>query len=289
MPGRHGGDGDDGTAGWLRGQLADALGRLRKADTECARLRAELEEARQHIRAQDEVDRILAVGLPAVASGETGPIARVQGPRAGGHRAPRDRGHLRIVKVVAFIVALSGLGLKGRVTRGAVRVGLAALLTAPAVGVAAGRAHLSPFVSIPPASALGPAWHTTGTPMPAASMLAVTRPRTAVVRSRPLVAPVPPPCPAQASPSPSPSSPSPSPSVSQPVPQPSWDPQQAQDGHSRGGRERDGQRTGQPSWQSPSDPPATVTPSDPPSSAPATPPPTVTPGATDSQPTPAST
>ena len=54
---------DEETAGWLRGQLAEMTGRLRKADTECARLRAELEEARQHIRAQSEVDRILAVGL----------------------------------------------------------------------------------------------------------------------------------------------------------------------------------------------------------------------------------
>ena len=269
MSPRHGKD----EVGWLRAQLE--------------RVTAERDRLQQHLDAQAELDAMLMTAAAAPTADMTEPIARVQGPRAGGHRAPRDRGHLRLVKVVAFIVALSGLGLKGRVTRGAVRVGLAALLTAPAVGVAAGRAHLSPFVSIPPASALGPAWHTTGTPMPAASMLAVTRPRTAVVRSRPLVAPVPPPCPAQASPSPSPSSPSPS--VSQPDPQPSWDPQQAQDGHSRSGRERDGQRTGQPSWQSPSDPPATVTPSDPPSSAPATPPPTVTPGATDSQPAPAST
>ncbi len=147
MSGRHDGDGE--TAGWLRGQLAEVIGRLRRAEGECDRLRAELEEARQHIRAQNEVDRILALGLPAAANGDTGPIARVQGPRATGHRAPRDRGHLRVVPplVIAACVALKA-ALKAAwiahpaATAAAGAAGSAVILTAAiAVVPGAARAH----------------------------------------------------------------------------------------------------------------------------------------------------
>jgi len=187
VSGRHDGDGE--TAGWLRGQLAEALGRLRKADSECARLAAELEEARQHIKAQNEVDRILAMGLPVAASGDTGPIARVQGPRAAAHRAPGER-HLRVVKVIVFAATLSGLGFRGW-RAGAVRAGLAALVTVPAVSVAASPAA-GAHEHAPGAAAPNPAASIySAVPILPPSAVAVTRPRPGLdVRSSRVAPPV---------------------------------------------------------------------------------------------------
>ena len=102
-------DGDGDAAGVLLAELA-------KLEAERDRLNAEVEMYKRQLMAQADLSALLE-GRPA-ADG-TGPIARVPGPRAAGHRAPRDRSHLRVVKVIVFIVALSGLGLKGRLARGA--------------------------------------------------------------------------------------------------------------------------------------------------------------------------
>ena len=126
--------------------------------------------AAELVAALAQLDRIgAAAGMPVAADG-TGPIARVQGPRASGHRAPGER-HLRVVKVVAFIVALTSLGFKGW-RAGAVRVGLTALLTAPVATVAVQGQHMNPFTASPPAASL-PGWHTTATPIASASPAAL--------------------------------------------------------------------------------------------------------------------
>ena len=163
MP-RHG---DDET-GWLRAQLA--------------RVTAERDQLQQHLDARAELDRALMAAASAPAADGTGPLpaVRSQGPRTAGHRTPKDRTrtHLRVVRAVAFLTALSGLGLKGRVARGAARVALAALVTGPTISVA-----VSPGASAhehPPASASVPGWGTTATPIPDPSSPAValvTRPK----------------------------------------------------------------------------------------------------------------
>ena len=236
-------------------------------------LRAQLDQVTTALAAAlAELDRIGAAGVAVTADG-TGPIARVQGPRAAGHR--KDRSHLRLVKVWAVIAAGFGAIKAAMGAHRVLTVGLAAMVAVPTVTATATHgSQVIPFVASPPASVLGPAWRTQGTPipLPVASMLAVTRPKTAVTRSRPLVA-LTPPCPAPVSPSPSPSSPSPSPSSSDP--QPSWTPQQTQPSYPGGGyghRHRDW-HSGQPGWQS-SDPPTTpadtTTPTAPATGTPAT-------------------
>ena len=195
------------TAGWLRGQLAEMIGRLRRADAECDRLRAELEEARQHIRAQDEVDRILAVGLPPAATGETGPIARVQGPRTAAHRAPRTPQGQRWLKVVpAFLLAVAGL--KWWTSRRVLTMGLSAAMIGAGSVTAVTMRDAPAYSSAPPRPAVT---------VPAA---AVTIAPPAVIRRnrrrerKPSLVSVPPPV-TVTRPSPSPSSPSPAPSVPQ--------------------------------------------------------------------------
>ena len=142
MSGRHGGDGE--TAGWLRGQLAEVIGRLRRAEGECDRLRAELEEARRHIKAQSEVDRILALGLPAAANGDTGPIARIPGQAA--HRVPREHRWLKVVPGFVPVVLALKASLAAHPATAIVGGTTAAVALAAAVAVVPGtaRAHEHP-------------------------------------------------------------------------------------------------------------------------------------------------
>jgi hypothetical protein len=229
------------------------------------RLRAQLEQMtaerdrlQQHLDARAELDQVLMQAAAAPAADGTGPIARVQGPRAGGHRAPKghripkEKRHLWIVP--AFIAGAVRFGLRGLTHHRVLSVGLAAMVGVPAVtAVSTHGAQLLPGVSALPSRP--PGWGTTGTPvpLPVASMLAVTRPRTAVARSRPLV-PLAPPCPAPSpSPSPSQSMPSPTPSDPQPSPAlPSWVPQPSYPGGGGYERHRDWRRQSH-GWQS-SDP-----------------------------------
>ena len=144
--------GENKEVGWLRQQLAQ--------------MTAERDRLKQHLQAREELDAILmAEALPQAADG-TGPISRVQGHRAPGRGPLRDRSHLRVVKVFAWIALLSGLGLKGRAARVAARVALAALVTGPTVTVAAGSQHLNPFHTSPASQAALPGWGTSASPVP---------------------------------------------------------------------------------------------------------------------------
>ena len=167
MAGRHGGDGE--TVGLLRGQLADMARRLAESDAECARLRAGLAEAEQHIRAQDEVDRILAIGLPPAATGDTGPIARVQGPRAPSHRAPRTPAGQRWLRAVPGMVPLAAL------LRDTWHAHHATVVAAGAATVAAPVALAAALTVAVPAPAAHPGQRA-GVPAPAASASADATP-----------------------------------------------------------------------------------------------------------------
>ena len=158
-------DGDGDTAGALLAELA-------RLEAERDRLNAEVEMYKRQLMAQADLTQLLE-GRPA-ADG-TGPIARVQGPRAAGHRAPRDR-HLRVVKVIVFIAGLSGLGFKGW-RAGAARAALAALTLGPVAHVAVSAAH-PPYAAVQAQAAI-PGWHTKGTPIVQvpARAAAFTRPR----------------------------------------------------------------------------------------------------------------
>lgn len=158
MSARHGGDRDDelaagGLRAWFEARLADV-------EAERDQLRAELALAREHIRAQDEVDRILASSLPPAADGSTGPMARVPGPRSGSRAArcvPREARWLRVVPV---ILALAGA------LRAAVRNAWAVhhpVMTAAAV--TAGGA-----VAVTITANMAPVPYTTPAPPPAAAL-----------------------------------------------------------------------------------------------------------------------
>jgi len=208
VSGRHGRDGNGRAAGGLRAWFT---ARLAEVEAERDQLRAELEEARQHIRAQDEVDRILAAGLPPAATGDTGPMPAAQGPRGGGHRAPRDRSHLRLVKLLIPAAFLGRLAVKGSATRKVTGVALAAL-AAPAA--AAGVTHViqdtpnyAVFRPAPAAVTTSAARHPRPSP-------ATARPRRH--HRKPVPVPEPPP-PTVSRPSPSPSRSSLPPSAPSPL------------------------------------------------------------------------
>jgi len=176
VSGRHGGDGNGRAAGGLRAWFT---ARLAEVEAERDQLRADLEEARQHIRAQDEVDRILAAGLPPAATGDTGPIARVQGPRAASHRAPRTPAAQRWLRAVPGLVPLTAL------LRGAWHAHHVAVIAAGAATVAAPVLVGAALTVATPASAAHQG-RRAAVPAPAASVYRatpVTSPR--VVRPKP--------------------------------------------------------------------------------------------------------
>ena len=163
---------------------------------------------------------LMTEALPAVAGDQTGPIARVQGPRTAGHRAPRVPPEQRWLRVVpGFVPAFGALKYAWHAHRVATAITGTVLTAAAATttaAVVAAPAHSTPHRPGLTASSLGPAWHTTGVPIPPLAPSA--RPGLDAKSSRkritPLLAPVPvptatvPPSPA-ASPSPSPSPPPP--------------------------------------------------------------------------------
>jgi hypothetical protein len=238
-------------------------------------LRAQLDQVSAALTAAlAQLDRIGAAADFPIAADGTGPLpaVRAQGPRAASHRIPKERRWLKVVPGFAFLAAAVRFGARGLTHHRVLSLGLAAMVGVPAVtAVSTHGSQVIPFVSAAPAAV--PGWHTTGVPvpLPAASMLAVTRPKVAVARSRPLV-PLAPPCPVP-SPSPSPSQSTPSPTPSDPPPspaQPSWDPQPTYPG---GGYEHHrGWHRQSHGWQS-SDPvpSGTSSPTDAASSAPAVP------------------
>ena len=122
-------------------------GLIERLRVQLAQVTAERDRLQEHLDARAELDRVLMSAAPA-ADG-TGPIARVQGPRAAGHRAPRERRHLRVVPplVIAACVALKA-ALKAAwiahpaATAAAGAAGSAVILTAAiAVVPGAARAH----------------------------------------------------------------------------------------------------------------------------------------------------
>ena len=144
-------------------------------------LRVQLEQVTAElVAALAQLDRIgAASGMPVAADG-TGPIARVQGHRATGHRAPRDRGHLWVVPplVIAACAALKAAWVAHPAAVAAAGAGSAVILTA-AIAVVPGtaRAHEhGPGVLAPnPAASIYSA-----TPIPdptSPSFAAFTRPR----------------------------------------------------------------------------------------------------------------
>ena len=149
MP-RHG----DDEMGWLRAQLA--------------RVTAERDQLQQHLDARAELDRALMMAAAAPAADGTGPIARVQGPRAAARRIPREA---RWLKVVPGFVLAAGIGLKAALKAAWVHPAATAAAAATGTGVAV----LAAVVAVvpganahehPPAAASIPGWHTTATPIP---------------------------------------------------------------------------------------------------------------------------
>ena len=208
MSPRHGKDDGPGLIARLRAQLDQVT--------------AERDKLQRHIEAQAELDAMLMTeALPAVAGDQTGPIARVQGPRTAGHRAPRVPPEQRWLRVVpGFVPAFGALkyawhghriatAITGSVLTAAVATTTAAVVAAPA--------HSTPHRPGLTASSLGPAWHTTGVPIPSPSASAA-RPGLDAKSSRksrlPVVVPVPaPPAPSVTLPPSVPVLPSPSPAA----------------------------------------------------------------------------
>jgi hypothetical protein len=152
----------------------DGPGVIERLRAQLERVTAERDQLQRHLEARRELDAMLLMEAAPAADG-TGPlpVTRAQGHRAAGR--PRTQTHLRVVKAWAFIAALSGLGLRWRAARVAARVGLAALLTGPAVSVAAGGA--AGAREHPLAVASAPGWHTTGVPIPAPAPSVIVGPR----------------------------------------------------------------------------------------------------------------
>ena len=117
MSARHG-EGEE--VGWLRAQLAA--------------MTAERDQLRQHLDARQELDQMLMASAPA-ADG-TGPIARVQGPRAAAHRTPKEARWLRVVPVWVLAV-FAGIRWAWHVHRAAtVAAGMLTLTAATGAAVA---------------------------------------------------------------------------------------------------------------------------------------------------------
>jgi hypothetical protein len=152
----------------------DGPGVIERLRAQLERVTAERDQLQRHLEARRELDAMLLAEAAPAADG-TGPlpVTRAQGHRAAGR--PRTQTHLRVVKAWAFIAALSGLGLRWRAARVAARVGLAALLTGPAVSVAAGGA--AGAREHPLAVASAPGWHTTAVPIPAPAPAVAAGPR----------------------------------------------------------------------------------------------------------------
>ena len=131
-------------------------------------LRAQLDQVTTALAAAlAELDRIGAAGVAVTADG-TGPIARVQGPRAAARRIPREA---RWLKVVPGFVLAAGIGLKAALKAAWVHPAATAAAAATGTGVAV----LAAVVAVvpganahkhPPAAASIPGWHTTATPIP---------------------------------------------------------------------------------------------------------------------------
>ena len=210
MSARHG-EGEE--VGWLRAQLAA--------------MTAERDQLRQHLDARQELDQMLMTSAPA-ADG-TGPIARVQGPRAAAHRTPKEARWLRVVPGFA-LAALASLEKVWHVHRAATVT--AGFITAGAITTAAVVPATAPFHGILAAPAVtAPAPGLYGAvPVPSASLRltgsSFTRPALDAKSAGPPVVSIP--VPASASPSPSPSQSSqPSPSGTPDTfatdsPQPTW-------------------------------------------------------------------
>ena len=187
-------------------------------------LRAQRDQlAAELVAARREVARMSA-GFAATAGDQTGPIARVQGPRTTGHRAPRVPKEARWLRVVpGFVPVLGALKYAWHAHRvataitGSVLTAAAATTTAAVVAPHGSIAQVLGVGSLP-ASTLGPAWQTTGIPIP--SLAPSARPGLDAKSSRknrlPALVP-PPPAPSVSLPPSVPVLPSPSPSHAVPL------------------------------------------------------------------------
>ena len=81
---------------------------LERLRVQLAEMTAERDQLQQHLDARAELDQMLMAAAAAPAADGTGPIARVQGPRATSHRVPREQRWLRVVPGFA-LAALGGL------------------------------------------------------------------------------------------------------------------------------------------------------------------------------------
>lgn len=222
--------GENEEAGWLRAQLE--------------RVTAERDKLRRHLEAREELDRVLMQAAPA-ADG-TGPIARVQGPRAQGHRTPREARWLKVVPGFA-LAALASLRWAWHVHRAATVVTGALTLTA-ATGAAVAVAPHGPvaqvFGAAPAVSAPAPGLYGAApiggpsSPSPLRLIGSVTRPsldaKSAAGHPPVVSVPVPAssqppqhPSPSQSSQSSQPSPPDTFTPVTQDSPQPQWQDTQA--------------------------------------------------------------
>ena len=165
---------------------------------------------KRQLMAQADLSALLE-GRPA-ADG-TGPIARVQGPRAAGHRAPRERPPwLRVVPAFAPLALLGRLAVKGSAARKVTGVAMAAMVGVPAV-----TAGTQVMRDAPDYAAAAPAPAAVTAPATPALPAVVTRPRRR--HRKPAPVSVPPPATVtrpSRSPSPSPSSLPPSPQLTVP-------------------------------------------------------------------------
>ena len=155
--------------------IAGLKARLERVTADRDRLARDLAE-------RERLDQVTfaAADLPAAAGDQTGPIARVQGPRAAAHRIPREARWLRVVPgfILAAPIALRWAWRVHRAATVAAGVTAFTLATTAAVvvpGAASAREH-------PPAAASIPGWHTTATPIavPSPSMAALTRPKSSL-------------------------------------------------------------------------------------------------------------
>ena len=157
MP-RHGKDEGPGLIERLRAQLAE--------------MTAERDKLQQHLEARQELDQMLMAGISAPAADGTGPIARVQGPRAQGHRIPREA---RWLKVVPGFVLAALIGLKAALRHAWIAHPVATAATG--AGTFSAVALMTAVTVVPgavahdhsPAAAGIPGWHTTASPIPVPS------------------------------------------------------------------------------------------------------------------------
>ena len=229
----------------------DEVERLR---AQLEEMTAELERARQHIAAQEELGAMFAA-LPATAGGETGPLPRVQ--RQQSHRVPKEQ---RWLRVVPGILLPSGLGGGLRAAGAAFKAHRVVSVKLATAGVAAGALtvtlgasrhlefdtplgiHWSPSV---PGAATDP----DATPMPSGSVQLIASTVHAPVKPR--VTPTTGSTASSAAPIPAPVVTPPPPTQNTPAPDTSWSASGTSDPSSQ---TSDPSQTSQPSdWQAQGD------------------------------------